>query len=127
MCLSTVYTGEKKKKALAKLPKSGYYWKSVKSEGDGYQAIIVGVPFTRGWNVTRMMFHSWRYTIAYHLFRNKSDALSYASEHSEAAIRCKVEKKDIIAIGEQVSYLLPSAALCIVTTRFWCPKYKKQA
>ena len=32
-------------------------------------------------------------------------------------IRCKVNKKDIVAIGEQIG-------LCIVTTQFWCPKPK---
>ena len=121
MCLEIVYRGKQKKEALAKLPESGYYWKSVRYDGVEYSPGIRRhkPAFVAGWNETRGCYLGEGYNIAFHLYKNKREA-DWWTRHDvngRRTIRCKVNKKDIVAIGEQ-------HGLCIVTTRFWCPKPK---
>jgi len=121
--LNAVFRGKEKKEALAKLPESGYYWKVVTAEGGKYYPFCIRHThgaFKVGWNTTKRGRNCGKYTYAYHLCRDKSAAemwLSPKEYKDDIVIRCKVKKKDIIHIGEQ-------DGLCIVTTRFWCPKPK---
>lgn len=120
MCLSTVYRGKEKRKALAKLPESGYYWKYAGIRYGKYYPIFGKGDYESGWNKTKLRKLYMEYATGFHLYRNKKDAENWRREHLynyRVIIRCKVEKKDIKTIGEQ-------AGLCIVTTRFWCPKPK---
>ena len=119
MCLDTVYRGKQKREALAKLPDSGYYWKCVYIADDSYEPIIMPGYFKNGWNKTKGCYNRTGYKLAFHLHRTKEAAESWRGFRlSRKVVRCKVEKKDIIHIGKQ------SGGLCIVTTRFWCPKPK---
>ena len=124
MCLSTVYRGKEKKEALAKLPESGYYWKCVTSRGWGYIAPCYGTRYKSGWNyVEAKRGGQEEYPVAFHLFRTKAGLIAWlrwvGRDKKDKIVRCKVEKKDIVAIGKQ------SSDLCIVTTRFWCPKPRR--
>ena len=121
MCLSTVYRGKEKEEALARLPVSGYYWKVVTVAGGKYHPLCNNeeIPYKIGWNTTKRTYGAEKYAVAYHLFRHEADAEYWLDFTWERLIRCKVEKKDIIHIGIQTD-----GGLCIVTTRFWCPKPK---
>ena len=118
MCLTIIYTGREKKRALAKLPESGYYWKAInKRKGKYYpicQCLPGGKPFKNGWNQTKYkcIDGGCGDRVAFHLHGTKKAAATW----SGLTVRCKVDKKDIIAIGEQFGELE------IVTTRFWIPK-----
>lgn len=127
MCLDQIYRGKQKREALAKLPESGYYWKVIETELDDryYPPCWGNKPYKIGWNKTSKICRIGGYDLAYHIFRSQKSALSYRKIFSPKSrmpylkvIRCKVEKKDIINIGTQ------NKGLCIVTTRFWCPKPK---
>lgn len=109
MCLSCVYQGKKKAKVLAGLPKSGYYWKVV-SEGEGkyWPYFGHGGAFKIGWNNVKPRYMGFGYKVGFHAYRYKP----------LGDIRCKIEKKDIIAIGQQ------HHSLVIVTKRIWIPKPK---
>ena len=115
MCLDTVYRGKQKKEALAKLPDSGYYWKVVRPFDGKYYPLVKHLPnnnpFRLGWNRTKSRWVGIGYKTGFHLYKTKEGARGWAG----VIIRCKVEKRNIIAIGDQ-------EGLCIVTTRFWCPK-----
>jgi len=138
MCLSRVYRGKEKQKALDKLPESGYYWKVVTKTHKVYYPLYFTFPggFKPGWNKTDTI-NPWHYLTAFHIFRNKIDAQNYYNGQANlrdgrgsriSIIRCIVKKRDIVATGEQKLYLpsgVVSRALTIVTTRFWCPKFKK--
>ena len=121
MCLSTVYRGKQKREALAKLPESGYYWKCVYQKNGKYWPIFYDdKPLKAGVNIAKARNYSGiGYKPAFHLFLSKDRASTYygLSTKQAVVIRCKAKKKDIVAIGEQ-------RGLCIVTTRFWCPKPK---
>lgn len=128
MCLEFVYRGKHKKEALAKLPKSGYYWKVVKFYNSKYYPPIYSEfsSYKIGWNTTYPKSDYAGYLLAYHIFRTKAGArkmmhwvICYGSQ-KKAIIRCKVMKKDIINIGIQDN------SLCVVTKRFWMPKPKKK-
>jgi hypothetical protein len=127
MCLGIVYRGKEKKDALAKLPKSGYYWKLVVLFDNKYIPPIFSEygSYKNGWNSTHQKSECAGYFLAYHLFRYKKDAkkMMYwvsAFKKKKVIVRCKVRKKDIINIGRQ------DMGLTIVTTRFWMPKLKKR-
>lgn len=138
MCLEVVYRGKKKSEALAKLPESGYYWKVVKDgmldectyswgrEGNYYPSIYHDdeKPFKIGWNYTTPKYFKEGYKVAFHLFRSRKQAVNWTGKN-EKTIRCKVEKKDIINIGEQTKGHI-SPTITIVTKRFWMPKPKKK-
>jgi len=124
MCLDTVYRGKQKQEALAKLPESGYYWKVVDTKKDGYRPPfrknnVNDTPYKSGWNKTYAKSDFAGYLLGFHLFRSRRGATIFRrrlyTTTGRIIIRCKVEKKDIINIGTQ-------DGLCIVTTRFWCPK-----
>ncbi len=129
MCLDTVYRGKQKRDALAKLPESGYYWKAVRTDNGRYAPTAYfnnSNHFVSGWNTTGTP--RWDgYPLGFHLFRAKNEIKSWANifgwSNSVKYLRCKVEKKDIVAIGKQ-HVLSRLIGLCIVTTRFWCPKPK---
>jgi hypothetical protein len=116
MCLAIIYRGKQKKEALAKLPKSGYYWKMVlrRFNKDGYYPSVKNLPndkpFKAGWNTTKLKYNNEGYALCFHLWREKSV--------NSGGIRCVIKKKDIVAIGKQWGNL------CIVTKRFWMPKPK---
>ncbi len=116
MCLVCVYEGKEKKDALAELPKSGYYWKTVKARENGYFPILFGLPnlepFKVGWNRTKGKYIGQGYKVAFHLLRSKEAALGWDGK----TVRCVIKKKDIVAIGTQ------GGDLTIVTERFWIPK-----
>lgn len=117
MCLVCIYEGKEKKAALAELSESGYYWKTVKVEGDGYHPILFGLPkgepFKVGWNRTKgKHIIGQGYKVAFHLLRSKKAALGWDGK----TVRCVIKKKDIVAIGTQ------GGDLTIVTERFWIPK-----
>ena len=122
MCLVTVYRGKKKKAELAKLPKSGYYWKlALLLNGKYYPPIFSGCPYKKGWNNTRPKSEWAGYLLAFHLFRTKKQARKMKSwvagiGKKKVIVRCKVKRKDIINIGLQEGYI------CVVATRFWMPK-----
>lgn len=124
MCLDIVYRGKQKKEALAKLPESGYYWKRLKRYINHYYPLIKKLPgdkpFRKGWNHTKKKYVGVSYAVAFHLHRHRRGAQSWPSGawSSDEIVRCKVDKKDIISIGEQCG------DITIVTTRFWCPKFK---
>lgn len=133
MCLGTVYKGKEKKDALAKLPKSGYYYKVVKYEkfdydnqrksdwfndGKYYPIFFDDNPFRSGWNRTEPKYVSVGYKVAFHLFRSYHKAKRWLGAH-EKIIRCIIEKKDIVAIGKQS---VDDRSSTVVTTRFWMPK-----
>jgi hypothetical protein len=134
MCLSVVYRGKRKKEALAKLPESGYYWKAVLlNETNQYTPTVYQhrCVFIAGWNLTNPVAADvdcgcTTYKAAFHLFRTKEAAKKWVDNYgwiyrsNIRYIRCKIEKKDIINIGEQDN------ELCVVTTRFWCPKPRKK-
>lgn len=123
MCLDVVYRGKQKKEALAKLPESGYYWKSVTLWDEEYwPPIWDNKPYKSGWNTTKKKYGYERYACAYHMFRYKDEAKQYGS-YTDETVRCKVDKKDIINIGTQ-NIGFGDQGLVIVTTRFWCPKPK---
>lgn len=116
MCLREVYTGNKKKGALANLPKSGYYWKKVWEKNNGYYPPIMilpgNKPYKVGWNKTKLKYDNEGYALCFHLWREKG--------YNLGRVRCVIKKKDIVAIGKQWG------SLCIVTKRFWIPKPKKK-
>lgn len=130
MCLGTVYRGKKKREALASLPETMYVWKVVrvwigekKYRSQAYH--FPSFPFRAGWNKTRPRYLGEGYLVAYHSFRKKSAALWWIERSSGNVrlIRCKVLKKDIVAIGlQRCEY---NDCLVIVSTRVWMPKYKK--
>lgn len=132
MCLSIVYEGKQKREALAKLPKSGYYWKAVVSSVGArfYRGPFFGGYYKYGWNKTiptkgRLIS---KYLLAYHAFRGKKDALLWIGSRSwMKLVRCKVERKDIGNIGTQSTGSLAGKpqVLCIVTKRIWMPKPTK--
>lgn len=122
MCLDVVYRGKQKKEALAKLPESGYYYKVVTVDDGKYYPICKnsGIAYKAGENITKRVYGTEDYAKAYHLFKSWHTAEKWFDHVSyEKLIKYKVDKKDIIHIGKQ------SNGLCIVTTRFWCPKPKK--
>ena len=125
MCLSTVYQGKKKKKALAELPKVVKCWKVVgRLRGDRKQywpPIYDAKSYKTGWNEVRPSIHYVGYRVAFHAFLNKKQAKNWANAQlGQKIIQSKTEKKDIVAIGEQ------KCRLCIVTKRIWIPKPKKK-
>lgn len=117
MCLQRVYKGKEKKDALAKLPKSGYYWKKTFKKDSGYYPPIKILPGNRsykvGWNNTKIKYDDAGYALCFHLWRKP--------RRNGGRVRCVIKKKDIVAIGIQ------SGALAIVTKRFWMPKPKKES
>ena len=134
MCLTTVYKGKQKRDALAKLPENGYYWKAVCYEHDKYkpQEMVGCDAYKIGWNKTKAIKYEYNsYRIAFHIFRNKKDAEEwrigynmFTRKHIKV-VRCKVEKKNIVAIGLQSGVKL-RYGLVILTTRFWCPKPRRK-
>lgn len=124
MCLDTVYRGKQKKEALAKLPDSGYYWKCLEIIMGIYCTPVFFERIINGWNKTS--------GVGYHIFRNKADAQKYRDgflttmREKIKLVRCKAKKRNIRQIGMQSGSRLETG-LCIVTTRFWCPKPKEQA
>ena len=129
MCLDIIYKGNQKKEALAKLPKSGYYWKVVVlSDGKYYPPIFSEYGnYKSGWNSTQPKSNYTGYLLAYHLFRNKKEADKmkrwvsvHGKEKKKIVTRCRVKRKDIINVGTQ------GKDLCIVTKRFWIPKPPKK-
>jgi len=116
MCLGIIYRGKEKREALAKLPESGYYYKSVIERKDGYYPPIMILPGNRpyrvGWNNTKKRYDDAGYALCFHLYRKQK------TNHN--LIRCIIKKKDIVAIGTQFGELV------IVTKRFWMPKPKKK-
>lgn len=123
MCLEIIYKGKDKKKALAKLPESGYYYKRVFFDRGHYwpllQRLACDRPFKIGWNQTKPHYVAAGYNAAFHLHRTRKDAELWSSGQT---IRCIVEKKDIVAIGIQCGKYLT-----IVTKRIWIPKPRKTA
>lgn len=122
MCLDTIYRGKEKREALAKLPESGHYWKVVRVDNEKYKPpCFSGMGYYAvGWNKTTRRGGA-EYPVAFHLFPRKIDAKHWLHPKdypNDKVIRCKVEKKNIIAIGLDED----NSGLCIVTTRFWCPK-----
>ena len=128
MCLDIVYRGKRKKRALTKLPKSGYYWKVVIFDGKKYSSPIFSEfgSYKIGWNTTKPKIDYAGYRLAYHLYRTKKTAermkrgVSVHGGEKKVIVRCKVKRKDIINIGIQ------DDGLCIVTKRIWMPKPKKK-
>lgn len=120
MCLNIIYEGKQKREALAKLPESGYYWKGVFRESDGYYPPLMDLPFLApykaGWNTTKRKYEGEGYALCFHLLKEKKDAMAWGN----TCLRCIIKKKDIVAIGTQ------SGELTIVTKRFWIPKPKKK-
>lgn len=121
MCLDTIYRGKRKKEALAKLPESGYYWKVVRKLGRlYYPPIWDDMSYKTGWNFTGINCRTQEdYAVAFHIFRDRKDAYAWWQRLDIKVVRVIVKKKDIINIGKD------SDGLCIVTTRFWCPKPKR--
>ncbi|KKL27008.1 hypothetical protein LCGC14_2389470 [marine sediment metagenome] len=126
MCLNIVYRGKQKKEALAKLPENGYYWKVVvRLRGKYYSPIHRGDgSYKYGWNSTPKKSNNASYYLAFHIWRTKEagmyaqNIMSTQNNNRKYLVRCKIDKNDIINIGSQWG------RLCIVTTRFWCPKPK---
>lgn len=121
MCLHTIFRNDQKKVALAKLPKVGYYWKSLSEENGAYYPIMRSLPYDKpfkyGWNRTGCKYIGIGYKIGFHLHKTRKAAASWSSG---LPVRCKVEKKDIVAIGTQ------RGDLTIVTKRIWIPKPRKK-
>lgn len=117
MCLGIIYRGKEKREALAKLPKSGYYWKKVWKKDSGYYPPIMilpgNKPFKIGWNTTKIKYNGEGYALCFHLYKDKIE--------NDNQIRCIIKKKDIVAIGTQWGNLV------IVTKRFWMPKPRKKS
>ncbi len=124
MCLSTVYYGKKKKAELAKLPDIVPCWKAVRLSADTnkyYPPIYdYGKPYKFGWNEVRPISMCAGYWVAYHAFLSRKEAIRWKNSN-QIAVKCKTEKKDIVAIGIQ-----PGGLSVIVTKRFWMPKPKKK-
>lgn len=127
MCLERVYRGKEKEEALAQLPESGYYWKTVRKRDGKYYPICFSLPncepFKKGWNKTPKKYIGRGYNVAFHLHRTKK----VAQEWIGTTVRCIIKKKDIVAIGEQyISGYLNSFSLTIVTKRIWIPKSRRK-
>lgn len=117
MCLDIIYQGKQKKEALAKLPESGYYWKTMSVGANGrYYPICFALPnqesYKTGWNKTSPKYIRQGYNVAFHVHRTKEVAKGWRG----TVIRCIVKKEDIVAIGTQ------NGDICIVTKRIWIPK-----
>ena len=126
MCLSTVFSGHRKRQELAKLPDMVTCWKVVRRKGNQYgswyKPQIRRGRFLNGWNETKPQY-SIRYRIAFHAFLTKESAYQWRTwciDNKHPIIRCKTDKKDIVAIGSQ------NRNICIVTQRIWIPKPRKK-
>ena len=127
MCLSVVYRGKKKKEALAALSDSFYCWK-VAAVYDRpkryYSAPIWRARYPVGWGQTKPSYAGCGYQIAWHFFLKKSDAVWFRRDHDEEIIRCKVKKRDVVAIGEQTWNCKKLSV--IVAEWAWFPRYRKR-
>lgn len=127
MCLDIVFRGIRKKEALAVLPDSGYYWKTVNVRNEGLYYPVHQrkyIPFDTGNNETKSKRIGIGYKVAFHLYRNKKDAeKKRLGFRARAVIRCKAHKKHIVAIGWNST---TDRGQTIVTKRFWMPKPKKK-
>ena len=121
MCLTRIYRGNEKKAVLAELPEIGYYWKTFTVRQNKHyqnkyfpitQRLPYGKPFKDGWNQCSNNYIGEGYNVAFHLHKTRKDAETWLGK----TVRCKVEKKDIVAVGTQFSEFV------IVTTRIWIPK-----
>ena len=125
MCLSLVYKGKEKANELAKLPNMITCWKTVLRQGNQYGSIYYSCyrswKYSIGLNKTKPFWNIYpQYKIAFHAFLTKRDAQKYKSDRYESIVKCRTEKKDIVAIGKQAGKLV------IVTKRIWIPKPKKK-
>lgn len=132
MCLDIVFRGKPKAEILAKLPENGVYWKVCQERESRYHSEFSHgandkhSSFSVGWNETKPFYlKSMRYKIAFHAFRFKRHAKLWAGYSPWLQlVRCRVNKKDIVAIGNQEFGI--SKMLTIVTRRIWIPKPKKK-
>lgn len=129
MCLQRVYNkGKQKAEVLASFPEMVNCWKVVYKRGNQhgskyYPEMFSGDSslFLAGWNKTEpFMDYRSGYKIAFHAFRTIKGARKWHNAPYKHIVKCKTEKKDIVAIGEQSDHL------CIVTKRIWMPKPKKK-
>ena len=126
MCLHRVFKGKEKEEALAKLPESGYFYKTVQMRDGSFHSIFHGTRFEAGMNHTDGLYLSGiEYRAAFHIFRHKKDAKTFACGR-EYIVRCKLKKEHIVAVGIQRRFISSRQEhenlLTIVATDIWMPK-----
>lgn len=126
MCLHTVFRGKAKKDELAKLPDTIDCWKVALKRGNQFGSKYISeyrnYIYTIGWNKTKPIFiRSFGYKIGFHAFLTKKAAHHWSRGKYQSIVKCKIEKKDIVAVGKQLGHL------CIVTKRIWIPKPRKKS
>ena len=126
MCLEIIFKGKEKKKELARFPDMVTCWKVCARQGNQYGSKYLATWFTyifsKGWNLTKAEYSDWIcYKPAFHAFATKAGARAWKGYSKHNIVKCRTEKKDIVAIGKQIGHL------CIVTERIWIPKPKKKS
>ncbi|KKN01497.1 hypothetical protein LCGC14_1127260 [marine sediment metagenome] len=133
MCLSVVYKGKQKKEFLAKLPDVVTAWGVVSKGGREYVSICNNFRFVAGINEAEQVeveieTDSIKYTSGFHRLLSRKEAEEcfgklYSSEEIHS---CEILKEDIIACGEQASFVTATkqgSHPVIVAKRAKFPKY----
>lgn len=139
MCLTVVYQGEQKKKAIARLPDEFWGWRYCKKKFGKYYPLFHSrsVFFRTGINTAverRVCTDNVDYNSGFHFFLSKKDVNAWFVESHVSSIcsvffraginedkrmRCRIKKEHITDIGKQ------GDALCIVVSQAHYPKYCK--
>lgn len=126
MCLSVIYKGEQKKKALAKLPDVVTGWAitiTIDKKCYPFYSFLNGgsTPLHAGINkaihAPERKTRIEGYSVGFHRLLKRQDIFrSGMAFCPRPVMTCKIHKKDITAIGEY------EHCLCIVAKEITCPK-----
>ena len=130
MCLDKVYRGKEKQKILNKLPDEIICWKYVarNPKQKCYRGAWQFADFGSGWCkaiVRPRKATGLTYRSGFHAHLSRKDAI-YHKCNEEIVIKCKVNKKDIIAIGLYLAGRGNDKDMSIVAKKMWLPKFRSR-